>query len=160
MTKSKSAILAASLCAAAFASAATAQTIVDAEKPADLVAAIQAMGFQARLDKDNVGDPMIRSSAGGGEFSIYFYGCTKNKRCQSLQFTAGYDLDDGTTLAVVEEWNESKRFASAYIDDEDDPFLRMDINTEGGITQLNFEKSFELWQTLKGQFEDHIGFNR
>jgi hypothetical protein len=159
MTKRTSAFLAALLCAAV-AEIAAAQTLIDAENPADLVAMIQALGFQARLDEDNVGDPLIRSSAGGGEFSIYFYGCTDNKRCQSLQFSAGYDLDDGTTHAVVDEWNEIKRFASAYLDDEDDPFLQMDINTAGGITRQNFENSFELWQTLKGQFEDHIGFRR
>jgi hypothetical protein len=101
---------------------------------------------------------MIRSSADGVEFNIYFYGCTKNKHCQSLQFSAGYDLLDGTTLDVIEDWNEMKRFASAYLDDEHDPFIKMDVNCDGGITQTNFEKNFELWQTLKSQFEDHIGF--
>ena len=43
-------------------------------------------------------------------------------------------------LAVVDHWNQTKRFASAYLDDEDDPFLQMDVNTEGGIAQANFEK--------------------
>ena len=52
-----------------------------------------------------------------------------------------------------------KRFASAYLDDELDPFLQMDINTDGGITQKNFENSFQLWQSLKGEFEQFIGWN-
>jgi hypothetical protein len=50
------------------------------------------------------------------------------------------------------------RFASAYLDDEGDPYLQMDINTEGGITQENFEKSLDLWQSLKGEFEKYIDF--
>ncbi len=86
-------------------------------------------------------------------------GCTKNKLCQSLHFGAGYDLTDGTTIGLIESWNEEQRFASAYPDDEDDPFLQMDVNTEGGVTRENFEKTFDLWQKLKGQFENHIGFN-
>jgi hypothetical protein len=152
-------VAAAALLATTLAATATAQSLVSAENPAELVSIIQALGFQAQIDKDNVGDPLIRSSSSGVDFSIYFYGCTKNKRCQSLQFIAGYNLTDGTTLAVLDEWNEEKRFASAYLDDEDDPFLQMDVNTEGGITQQNFEKTFDLWQSLKGEFEIHIGFH-
>jgi hypothetical protein len=145
--------------ALALAAPAGAQTLVSAENPAQIVSIIQALGFQAQLDKDNVGDPLIRSSSSGVDFSIYFYGCTKNKRCTSLQFIAGYNLAKGTTLEVLDEWNEKKRFASAYLDDEDDPFLQLDVNTEGGITQANFEKTLDLWQSLKGEFEEHIDFH-
>lgn len=151
---------AAALLATAFAGAATAETtLLSAANPAALVSIIQALGFQAQLDKDNVGDPLIRSSSSGVNFNIYFYGCKKNKQCQSLQFLAGYDLGEGTTLPALNEWNKEKRFASAYLDAENDPFLQMDLNTEGGMTQENFEKTFGLWQSLKGEFENHIGFH-
>jgi hypothetical protein len=138
---------------------AAAQALVSAENPAELATIIQDFGFQARLEKDNVGDPVIRSSSSGVEFSIYFYDCKSNKRCKSLHFTAGYDLADGTTLEAMQQWNADKRFASAYVDDENDPFLQMDVNTEGGITQENFEKTLDLWQSLKGEFEDYIDFH-
>jgi hypothetical protein len=142
----------------AFSVGTLAQTIVSAENPAELVAIIQKLGFQGKLEKDNAGDPVIRSSSSGADFSIYFYDCTNNERCQSLHFTAGYDLPDGTSLDAMQQWNAEKRFASAYLDDESDPYLQMDINTEGGITQENFEKSLDLWQSLKGEFEKYIDF--
>src|SRR5262245_16674582 len=151
-------LLAASLLGLA-AHAQTTGTLLTAENPGEIISIIQDLGFQAKLDKDAVGDPMIRSSAGGVDFSIQFYGCTKNKRCDSLHFIAGYDLDDGTTLEAVEQWNEEQRYASAYLDDENDPFLQLDLNMAGGISRENFESTFSLWQTLKGQFEDHIGFS-
>jgi hypothetical protein len=138
---------------------AQAQTLVSAQDPTALVSIIRELGFQAKLDKDNVGDPVIRSSSDGVEFEIYFYECKGNKRCKSLHFSVGYDLADGASLETMQQWNADKRFASAYLDDERDPFLQMDLNTEGGITQENFEKSFELWQLLKGEFEKHIDFN-
>ena len=143
----------------ALVSTAEAQTIVSAENPAELVTIIQDLGFQAKLEKDNVGDPVIRSSSNGVEFGIYFYECKGNKRCKSLHFSVGYDLVDGASLDTVQQWNADKRFTSAYLDDDGDPFLQMDINTEGGITQQNFEKSFGLWQTLKGEFEQFIDFH-
>jgi len=138
---------------------ARAQTLVSAESPDALVSIIQELGFQAKLEKDNVGDPVIRSSSDGVDFRIYFYECKNNKRCKSLHFSVGYDLADGSSLGSVQEWNADKRFASAYLDEEADPFLQMDLNTEGGITQKNFENTFELWQSLKGQFEQFIGWH-
>jgi hypothetical protein len=33
----------------------------------------------------------------------------------------------------------------------------MDINTDGGITEKNFAEWIDLWQSLKGEFEDYIG---
>jgi hypothetical protein len=135
------------------------QTIVSAEKPAELVSIIQDLGFQAKLETDNVGDPVIRSSSSGVDFTVYFSDCKNNKRCKSLHFTAGYDLPEGASLDAMQQWNADKRFASAYLDKEQDPFLQMDVNTEGGITQENFETSFELWQSLKGEFEDFIEFH-
>ena len=143
----------------ALSAGAEAQTIVSAENPDALIAIIQELGFQARLEKDDVGDPIIRSSSGGVDFRIYFYECKNNKRCKSLHFSVGYDLADGSSLDAVQAWNADKRFASAYLDGESDPFLQMDINTDGGITQKNFENSFELWQSLKGEFEQFIDWN-
>src|SRR5687768_7824394 len=143
----------------ALSAAADAQTIVSAEHPDQLVSIIQDLGFQAKLEKDNVGDPVIRSSSDGVDFRIYFYECKNNKRCRSLHFSVGYDLANGSSLDAVQQWNADKRFASAYLDDEADPFLQMDINTQGGITQENFENSFHLWQSLKGEFEKFIGFH-
>lgn len=137
---------------------ANAQTIVSAEDPAGLAAIVQGLGFQAKLEKDNAGDPVIRSSSSGVDFSIYFYDCKSNKRCKSLHFTAGYDLPDGTSLDAMQQWNAEKRFASAYLDEEGDPFLQMDVNTDGGITHENFEKWVDLWQSLKGEFEERIDF--
>jgi hypothetical protein len=143
----------------AFSAATQAQTLVSAENPDALIAIIQELGFQAKLEKDDVGDPVIRSSSGGVDFRIYFYECKSNKHCKSLHFSVGYDLADGSSLDAVQAWNADKRFASAYLDDESDPFLQMDINTDGGITQENFENSFHLWQSLKGEFEQYIGWH-
>ena len=138
---------------------AQAPALVSAEDPDALMAIIRELGFQAKLEEDNIGDPVIRSSSGGVDFRVYFYECKNNKRCKSLHFSVGYDLAAGSSLDAMQEWNADKRFASAYLDDERDPFLQMDVNTDGGITQTNFENSFQLWQSLKGEFEQFIGWN-
>jgi hypothetical protein len=92
---------------------AQAQTLVSAEDPDALIAIIRELGFQAKLEQDNVGDPVIRSSSGGVDFRVYFYECKNNKRCKSLHFSVGYDLAAGSSLDAMQEWNADKRFASS-----------------------------------------------
>ncbi|MGE0703017.1 MAG: YbjN domain-containing protein [Vicinamibacterales bacterium] len=139
---------------------AAAQELVSASDPDGLVAAILAMGYQASLDKDGTGDPIIFSRANGGNFSIEFYGCSENKACKTLRFFAGYDLENGTTLDAVNAWNSEQRFASAFLDAEADPFLQMDVNTEGGISIKTLQTNLQAWEAQKRAFESHINFRR
>ena len=129
-----------------------------ARDPGRLAQVIQDLGYRARLETDSVGDPMIVSSAGGTDFSIYFYGCTNNRECKSLLFKVGFDLVDGTTLENVNAWNETTLFGRAYLDDEQDPWLEMAVNLDGGVSQANFEDTYDWWEVVLRQFEDHIGF--
>src|SRR5690349_24621415 len=88
---------------------AQAQNLVSAEDPDALIAIIRELGFQAKLEQDDVGDPVIRSSSGGVDFHVYFYECKSNKRCKSLHFSVGYDLAGGASLDAVQAWTAYMR---------------------------------------------------
>lgn len=151
--------LAGLVAAAAFAvPALAADTLVDATDPAALASIIQSLGYRAAVETDGIGDPMIRSSAGGTDFSIYFYGCTDGERCKTLLFKVGYDLADGTTVDVVNAWNADTLYGRAYLDDEADPWLEMSVNLHGGVSRTNFEDTYDWWEVILGSFEDHIDF--
>jgi len=52
----------------------------------------------------------------------------------SLQFhwaAAGTDA----TLEKVNKWNQEKRFSRAYLDEDGDPHLELDLDLEGGGTE-------------------------
>jgi hypothetical protein len=58
---------------------------------------------------------------------FYFYGGG-----DSIQFhwaAAG----TSATLQKVNKWNKEKRFSCAYMDDEDDPHLELDLDLQGGV---------------------------
>jgi hypothetical protein len=139
---------------------AAAAELVDASEPETLVAIIQELGYRAKLETDGLGDPLIVSSVGGTEFSIQFYGCNEltHAACKLLLFKVGYDLDEGTTHAVINEWNATKLVGRAYLDDESDPWFEMPVNMDGGISRPNFEDTFDWWEVSIEGFEDHIGF--
>jgi len=131
---------------------------VDATDPARLAQVIQELGYRALLDTDNVGDPLITSSVAGTEFSIFFYRCNDNTNCKVVLFKVGYDLSDGTTAEVINAWNEANLFGRAYLDDENDPWLEMPVNLDGGVSRANFEDSFDWWEVVVSKFQDHIDF--
>jgi hypothetical protein len=144
----------------ACAAPAGAQTVT-AKDPQSVAKAMQEAGFQAKLETDRTGDPMIVSAASGSSFWVYFYNCTKNKDCQTIQFQTSYDTDKekAPSLEKVNEWNVTKRFTAAYLDKDGDPGLSMDVNLDfGGISPALFKDNLTVWTGLMASYEEHIGW--
>jgi hypothetical protein len=147
---------AASLFAAAGASAAA---YPDGGVTANQVAAaLQAGGYQAEVTKDSSGDPMIRSAADGTKYRILFYGCKSTPRCTALEFLVGFDLSNGMTMEKLNKWNRDSRFGHAYLDDENDPYLQLDLNSSPGFTSESMGSYIDTWTSLVPKFKTYIGF--
>ena len=119
---------------------------------------LQDLGYRAQLEVDNVGDPLISSTASGYKFRVLFYDCENGKGCNSIQFWAGFDTDEPGDIAEMNQWNAEKRFGKAYIDDENDPIIEMHYNIAGGVTRDNIEDILEWWEIVVGEFGTFIGF--
>jgi hypothetical protein len=133
---------------------------VTAANPQTIVDAMQTEGYQAKLGKDKEGDPMVSSKSSGSSFDIYFYGCEKNSDCTSIQFVSYYEMgaNDRPSLDKLNDWNAKKRFASASLDSDKDPWLRMDVYTgPGGISMAAFRGNLDLWTSQMADFEKLIG---
>lgn len=135
----------------------TAMADVTATDANTVMKAMQGFGLVATMGEDGQGDPKISSRVSDTKFSVYFYGCEDNDNCSSIMLKAGYDLDNGISSLKINEWNREKRFAKAYIDDEGDPFLEMDVNLDfEGIGDKNFEDDLDWWRLLVEDFEEFI----
>ena len=136
--------------------AVSAQSLVEAGDPDRLVELLHEGGYVAERTTDGVGDPMIDVTLPGTSFEVYFYDCTDGSDCLTLQLSSGYDLPDGMSLERANEWNRDKRYATVYLDEEDDPFLQMDLNIDYGVTDKNFIDNVKMYVRLVGKFEDYI----
>lgn len=112
---------------------------VTANDPASVVAALEMAGYQPKLSKDGIEDPMIEVKISDYSSRIYFYGCDKDTHqgCDTLMLSTGFDRKKPWThdnaTAMMKDW----RFASVYLDDEGDPYVTYDIVTlEGMPTKL------------------------
>ncbi len=86
---------------------------------------------------------------------VQFYG--DDPEFESLQLYAGFTGDSSITEKRMNEWNSTHRFTRAYIDDEGDPVLEMDLNfTFGGISERQLEDSLALWELSVVAFRKFI----
>lgn len=133
--------------------------MIDATSPQAIADLLQQAGYRAVIGVDNVGDPMIDSSAAGVDYSIYFYGCNEGgSNCQSIQFSSGYDLDRGTSFQAMNDWNAAQRFGFAYLDSESDPYVNMDVNMAYGVSTDNLLDVFAVWDQVLSDFQTHINW--
>lgn len=134
-----------------------AQTFVTASDPEGVMRAMQEEGYLATMGTDDLGDPKISSKVSESNFSVFFYGCNNGIECTSIQFSSGYDLDIPMNAKRINDWNRENRFGRAFVDDEGDPFIRMDIVlASAGNSAGSFSYNLDFWRLLIEDFEDFI----
>jgi hypothetical protein len=125
-----------------------------------MIASFERNDLHVELNEDSDGDPLLKSTDKDNPFSVHFYGCTDHKDCGFIQFTSGWNLKDGITLAKIEEWNSTKVWGQAYRDEDKDPWLAMAVNLFGGVSVENFDDTVDWWKVILGQFEKHIEWDK
>ena len=110
----------------------------------------------ATLTTQNNGNPKIIGKINHIPYTIRFLNCPRVKSCEDMNFSVGFQIKPD--INIINDWNKSKRFSKAYLDDEKDVILEWDVIIAGGISIENMDKSFSYWRLTLGQFIDHIDF--
>ncbi|MBW4329366.1 YbjN domain-containing protein [Stakelama sp. CBK3Z-3] len=128
--------------------------------PDALARLVRAEGYKVTIDHTDDGNPFLQTDVDGTPFTIFLNNCIAGKACRTVQFYAGFSVSTPRKLDLINRWNQQKRFAKAYIDDQNDPRLEMDINMAGGgVARGNFVENFRVWIRLLAAFKQHIGWN-
>jgi hypothetical protein len=135
---------------------AAASALPDGGATVDEVAEVlRSMKLNVEIGTDGSGDPKIRSDTDGVEFYVYFYSC-KNGRCAAIQFSEGFDLDQGISCEQMDRWNRQWRYGRAFRDEENDPYVQMDVDLERGSTTESIKNNLEVWLTVLNEFMKHL----
>jgi hypothetical protein len=152
MTPSKPA----GLLLAALAALAPATASADGVTGPQVASLLERQGYPARLETDALGDPIIRTRMSGVDVSLLFYDCA-HERCHSLQFATGLHLD-GVAPEVINRFNRAYRYATAYLDDENDPFLRLDFDVRHAQPDAHILSQVDTWKNTLGVFLEAMDF--
>ena len=60
------------------------------------------------------------------------------------------------TLTRINEWNKTKRFSRAYLDDDGDAVLDADLDFEGGVTGETLLRFLKIFSDSVEAFSDHL----
>jgi hypothetical protein len=132
--------------------------LVTPENPADISAIVESQGWPATLVTSEDKTAFIESERNGLKFLVLFLNCDDDqKNCKTLQYYMGFSDAKGTTPDQLNEWNKSKRFARAYVDESGDPVLEMDLDLDfNGIPRENVTESFITWGALMDAYHKYI----
>lgn len=104
------------------------------------------------------GAPKILGRIEGINYSVLFINCDQNNRdCTMINFYTGF-LDVKTPVERINAWNSERFFGRAYLDQDQDAVVEMDVNLQFGVTQANLDSSFAMWRLILDQFTTYIEF--
>lgn len=128
--------------------------MVDAKNPKQIANLIKQWASDVQLTTDATGDPMISFTADEIEQTVYFYGCTNGKNCTDISLSAVWSNDEGDyTHEDMNRWNAEKRYARAYLDDDNDINLQMEIDLEHKVSSDYVQAVFLTWRDLVTTFD-------
>ena len=139
----------------ALAGTAQAQSITGADT-AEILNAARGYGAATLTEQSN-GDPQITGKINGISYQVYFRNCTDGAECEDLNFYLGF-LDLKPSLDVINDWNLNKRFSRAYLDQDLDACVEMDLDLVKGVSAEYLDSQFGLWSMVVEQFSDHVGY--
>ena len=103
---------------------------------ADVAAILDEAGVRYEITTDDVGDPLIvaegTAALVGERMAVFFYEC-QPVGCEDIRMYSYYSSRSGVGLDVINEFNKGLRWGRAFLDDDNDPVLELDINATGGI---------------------------
>jgi hypothetical protein len=104
--------------------------------PSVLAAILTAAQFTFEEGRDEQGDPTLKvapGNSGAAKIDISFFGCGSEPTCEDILLRATYSPGKPVALKVANDWNLRNRWARAYVNDQQEAVIEMDINAYGGI---------------------------
>jgi hypothetical protein len=107
---------------------------------------LRDMEIEYSVAWDDDGDPLWTLVLSEILITIVPYDKTAPGEYASLLFYAGWTIDTEIALTEINEWNRSKRFGRAYLDDLGDPVVELDLLLGHGVTRDTVKEYIALFE--------------
>jgi hypothetical protein len=127
--------------------AAPAQGVVTSTDINGLIAALQRAGFTAEA-KTEGRQTYALGRLNTTPFQAFLGGCNPSGgQCTEIELYAGFSGTQHMAWQRINGWNARTRFARAFLDEDGDPALQMDIGLSGGVAPDGLKAALETWGT-------------
>jgi hypothetical protein len=129
--------------------------MITANDPAKIAALLKEKGYRAEIIEGE-DTTYVRSADSGVPVTIFFLNC-EAKKCSTIQFYTGFSDRKNVSLERINDWNKNRRFARAYIDNDGDPVIEMDVDMDHqGIARENFYANLDIFLASIPKFKEHL----
>jgi hypothetical protein len=117
----------------------------------DLVAWLQSEGYSAKVVPDGDGESHVVTNTQGSPCNI-FPNDLVNGRYGSIGLGTGFATNGKFDISHINDWNANNRWARAYYDNVNDPWLVMDVDLWPGGTFESLRDQFGAWNNTLARF--------
>jgi hypothetical protein len=126
--------------------------------PKEFLTAIERTGATAKFAVGEDGDPYIIANEDDLITIIIFYSCEQGKKCKSLQFYSGFEVDlksefDTGVLIKLNNFNKKYRYGKAYIRDRKSIATEFDLILNEGADIENFIDAYRKFRNTARELE-------
>lgn len=118
--------------------------VIHSLSSAQMKSFLQAEGFP-NIEIDSDDDLLVRMQS----YRIIIFVRENNYRNVKYRFALA---NTSATLRDVNEWNLNKSYTKAYLDNDGDPVLEMDVDLEGGVTVARVKDSIRTFNQSMSLF--------
>jgi len=124
----------------------------------ELAAWLKRSGAPAEVKPDTTtpGDQIVSTVTDGVDVDIYLYQCAGEgdaRRCQSIQYAAGWSPRADLTVEKANAWNSSNRYIKAYLTPKGSLYGEYDLDVSPGGTFEMLDDSLDNWRGMLTEFK-------
>ena len=123
------------LAAPSFTPPVAAQQVVSEVSTDELQKMLESMGYEVEQPKEDV-----------LQFAIEGHTALAINKKQNVRLYSYFKKQKKADLKKVNEWNATKRFSRAYLDEDGDAVIEWDIDLEGGTTAGALKESIRTYR--------------
>lgn len=135
--------------------------IIDGSSPEEVATVLEDYGLAVEIESfDDAEGPVLSSSTDNFMFLVTFEACDADGTgCELIVFRCGFSFDpeDQPDLETLNSWN-NELWGKATMDEEGNPWIALEVNIVGGITEDNLVDTLTWWEGMMIDFADYIGY--
>jgi len=117
----------------------------------EVAAWLQSEGYSVDIHTSDSGSRHIVTKTQGSPLNIFLGDC-KGERCASLELATGFGTHGQFDTSKINAWNYDSRWCRGYYDNDNDPWLRMNIDLSPGGTYEALSERLAIWNCTLSRF--------
>jgi hypothetical protein len=119
--------------------------------PDHIAALLRGVGNSAEYFTEEATYRQILSESGGYKFLVELYDCNSGKACTTLEFFAGFPMDEPPTKEALDSYSGPREGARIYLDRSGHPSIQLPVEL-AGLTDAIFLDHLKNWEAIMTRF--------